>query len=78
MKTCKTCNYFRRIYDRYSYFYFRRKWYGCMLCRDIVERDSVCDNWRRKGRRNTDVTAERVSETEEDVKFIMEYFNESK
>lgn len=71
MKTCKTCNSCKMLYDRGWYRYFRRGRYYCTEHERIVALCDVCDKHSAK-EHIFDLSSERFGDAEKDIKIISE------
>ena len=78
MKTmnCKTCNNCKPVYGREWYWisHIKPKYY-CTVCEQLLQREGCCEKWQRK-KTEIDISPQRLEEVEQDIKYLIEYFNE--
>lgn len=76
-RTCKGCHYCKIAYRRYGY---RLQYstiyphYYCIEKDAFIDRRNVCEKWQRK-KAEYDLSPQRLEEVEQDIKFLIEYFN---
>ena len=70
---CKNCNACKRLYRRYWFRFFGDKLYYCNAREEITALDGYCEQWKKK-KAEYSVSAERLKQAEEDLRFLMEEF----
>lgn len=71
-KTCRTCAAFRQIYRKGSYRYWKYRRFYCILSNRLLDEMHGCNDWRPACRREYDVSAQRLEQTEQEIFRIAE------
>ena len=74
-KNCKSCNFCKRVYRKFGYFFSKFDLYYCSVHNLIVEVENSCEIWQQK-KILYDLSAKRFDEAEEDIKILKDYFKE--
>lgn len=78
MKTCKSCDACKKLYEKFYYSYFKNRKYYCELFEKLTEGGGVCESYKPKREMETDLSSERFDRAEEDVKYITENLTDKK
>lgn len=73
-KKCKNCNNCKRLYSKLSIRFFRSHHLYCIIQGKITKAENECKDWQ-KNEREYDISCERFKKAEEDVKFLLKYFD---
>lgn len=79
IKKCRACAECRAIYCRGAAAYYKcTDLLYCSKFDEIIEKDGVCDNRRKNGRKYVDLSPSRFDEVERDILFIKKNVNKLK
>ena len=74
-KTCKTCNFCKKIYRKFFYRFWKEKTEYCMQKSALTENDFSCGFWREKTA-ESDLSPQRFETAEEDLTTILKLIKE--
>ncbi len=75
IRKCKDCAACYAVYGEAAFSYYKTEsLFYCVLRKTMTDKESVCDDWRKRGRADVDFSKARFDEVEKDILYIKDNY----